>query len=1068
MPELVLEQPAWLLIALAGVFLATVGALALRAMSRARRISAITLRLVLFALLALALAGASTIRTSDRVAVVALVDVSTSVRTFATAPAASSTADNPATRPALDAVRDWLRATASARGPDALLGIIAFDSRLVPLAPPTPGRRAALLADPADNDRRIPDVIDRPFDAPGSRAEGTDLAGALRLARAMFPPDARRRIIIFSDGNQTQGDALALAETFAPGARDPIRIDVVPLSYRVQNEVIVESLDTPARASPGAVIAARVTLTSTGPADGILRVFEESSEVDVSPADPRLGLPVSLTAGRNVIVLSVPLSTGLVHRLSAVFEPAASASTPAPPADTADANNRAESFTITPGGGSVLVLDGIADADADSPGRILPRALDAAGIRTSVIAPAALTDDLLALQAFDAVILQNVPADALAPPVQLALQRYVTEFGGGLIMSGGPASFGAGGWRNTPIEPILPVLLDLPERLVAPPTALIIVLDTSGSMGFTVMGSSRTQQQIANEGAALAIETMDPRDFVGVIAFDTSYSVVAPLAPNTDPRATADLVRALSPGGGTNIPPALRAAYEQIKAVNASQKHVIVLTDGISSGRSTLPDLVRQMRADNIRVSTISVGDGADADGLAVLAQIGGGQAYSVVDPNLLPRVFLRAVRVVRTPAIRETPFDPLSLVPSPATDALPLPFPPLNGITLAQQRPAITDNKPTGVTDALITPTGEPLLSHWQAGLGNVAAFTSDAHNWAGPWLDWPGYARFWSQLVRLIARSANTQRGEATFAFDGDRLRIRVELNDEQDRPADGLEVTASIFAPDGSRRVLALTQEAPGVYAATAAADTQGAAPIPGATIATISARAPTSPSSPAAASPALRPPPPIVVGAFRPPGAEFRSLASNDTLLAAIARTAGGSVYPLWPPPTASTAALFDRDQVQPRQARLPLWTLLIWLALAVLLLDIATRRIAWDRLLMRDAAPLDAADSARRAAQTLASLTRAAAGPRSAQPAPGVPTLTSDDAARVAQAAADRRRADRLRAAGLATPAPASPGPGPAAPADTPAPPAATAPQPAADESPLQAAKRRARERIDGG
>ena len=46
------------------------------------------------------------LKRGDRVAVVALVDVSTSVRTFATAPAASSTADNPSTRPALDAVRD--------------------------------------------------------------------------------------------------------------------------------------------------------------------------------------------------------------------------------------------------------------------------------------------------------------------------------------------------------------------------------------------------------------------------------------------------------------------------------------------------------------------------------------------------------------------------------------------------------------------------------------------------------------------------------------------------------------------------------------------------------------------------------------------------------------------------------------------------------------------------------------------------------------------------------------------------------------------------------------------------
>src|SRR5690606_35827230 len=111
------------------------------------------------------------------------------------------------------------------------------------------------------------------------------------------------------------------------------------------------------------------------------------------------------------------------------------------------------------------------------------------------------------------------------------------------------------------------------------------------------------------------------------------------------------------------------------------------------------------------------VGDGADAETLDRMAVEGGGTFYQVVNPNVLPQVFLRAVRVARSPMVREGAFEPVVTASgSPLTAGLGDP-PPLLGVTLTGER-----DDPL-IALAMRTPQGEPLLAHWTVGLGQVAA---------------------------------------------------------------------------------------------------------------------------------------------------------------------------------------------------------------------------------------------------------------------------------------------------------------------------------------------------------
>jgi uncharacterized membrane protein len=59
--------------------------------------------------------------------------------------------------------------------------------------------------------------------------------------------------------------------------------------------------------------------------------------------------------------------------------------------------------------------------------------------------------------AYDAIVLSNVPRSALSDEVLGWVDEWIGKRGGGLLMAGGPRSFGAGEWNGTAIERMLPV-----------------------------------------------------------------------------------------------------------------------------------------------------------------------------------------------------------------------------------------------------------------------------------------------------------------------------------------------------------------------------------------------------------------------------------------------------------------------------------------------------------------------------------------------------------------------------------------------------------------------------------
>lgn len=889
--NLQIDHPLWLILAGIGVLSALIGWRVMHGIPRGRRSLAVGSRALLLITLALAMSGVYQVDEADDLTLIGVVDVSGSVQSFG-----SFGTDELGQRIGIDqASRSFLARSIGDKEEEDQVGIVAFDGTPVVIAAPS---RSG--------------VLDRTIEK--STIDGSDLPGAIELARTLVPADSNTRLVVFSDGRSTTPGLERI-----PG---DVQIDVVPIRYEVEQEVVLESLEVPTRALPGAQIEARVVIRSLGRSTGELRITDNGEVIDLNGAAPGSAMRVALDPGQRVLLVPMTLGASRVHRFEARYIPdEIDAARGLYVGDVSLQNNRAGGVTMMRTRGRVLIVaepndDGLTDSVE------LERVLTEARWDVETRPPSAFPSDLLELESFDLVVLVNTPRDAISGQGDELLVAYTQELGGGLILVGGREALGAGGWQGSTLEEILPVKLDVPDDLIVPSVAVVIVLDSSGSMRRRVMGSSRSQQQIANESAAAAFEVLDQKDLIGVVAFSNSAREVVAIGPNDRPDDTRVRIESISSGGGTNIGDGLRMARDMLTGVEAGAKHIVLLSDGESMMPEQLPGLADELGAAGIKVSTIAVGDEADTRSMREVAVRSQGAYYRVLNPSVLPRIFLKAIRVVRAPMVREGDFEPVVLDPvSPAAGSL-AGLPQLGGLVMTDR----IDDDPR-VQTPIVSPNGEPVLAYHQTELGRVAVFTSDVSTWSRRWIEDPVFARFWGTLSAWTMRNSDEAPGELTISMRGSAAEIEYDAIDEQGAPIDGLDIELQVYDASGQSQTLLLKQTGAGRYTAQTPSLTPGVHVL--------------------VASPVLdgEPLAPSIAGLEVSGSSEFNYLSANPEGLTALARRSGGRVFEIG---GSEPADLFTREGLTVRRSLQPVWTLLIAIAFVLFLIDLAMRRVAFDR------------------------------------------------------------------------------------------------------------------------
>ena len=628
----------WLLLLLPGVVLAW------RRwpppLSNTRTWVVLAARLLLITLLALALSGIRLTTQPNKRALVAVVDVSASVKAHGN----------------LEAEASLVRSLEASKGPDDLFGVVTF------------GHDAAV---------EMPLTRDPTFDSFQTQPDPsyTDVAGAIRLAAGLLPDGYARQLVLISDGQQNLGDATnAVAALRAEG----VRVDVVPVGEAPTAEALVLAVDLPPELREGQTASAAVRLQSTGQATGRLTLILDSREV--------ASREVILPAGTSSQSFDLPdLDIGLhTVRAELTVQP-----------DTYTENNVGEASIRVLGRPLVLVLEGKTGEGAN-----VASALQAAGMDVERRSAAGAPTDTATLGRYDATVVVNAPTDSFPSNSLGAIAASVHDLGKGLVTIGGRTSYGPGGWQGTPLEDALPVRMDIPQRKDKPKVAVVLVMETMEDQRAdqVVLGAAEgvIDKLSPDDQVAITDGTGSPGFLVDMTSASNKKAIDTKLesAVLSDPPSYLTYMQR-----GYDALMKTDAPVKHIVVLgdgdadsSSSQETQTFVQDALANGVTTST------------IAVDVHGSPSYMSFMQDLARWGGGRFYQSNNASQVPDLFLKESTTALRPWFEQTAFFPKIAAPGDLLQGVPTSsFPQLGGYVVTTPKPSAEQYLISGKQDPVL-----------------------------------------------------------------------------------------------------------------------------------------------------------------------------------------------------------------------------------------------------------------------------------------------------------------------------------------------------------------------------
>ncbi len=720
----------------------------------------------------------------------------------------------------------------------------------------------------------------------------TDLGAAIRLALAVFPQSYQKRIVVVSDGNENRGHAVAEAEL---ARAQGVVIDVLALKYEYANEVWMESLLVPPDILPREPFDVTAVINSQQAGPAKLSIFRNGELLSHQT--------VQLNKGKNVYTVKQRVDKAGSYAYEAVVEMAG---------DTVSSNNSAQAYAHAQGEAKIAIVGGEEADTAD-----LVAALRKEGLQVSAFRPEQFQAGRMDVADFDCIVVANVEAIRLGQAAMQSMEAAVHDAGVGFIMIGGEHGYGPGGYRGSPIEELLPVTMEQPQRRVIPNGALCLVLHTC-----EIAEGNYWAKQIGKA----ALNVLGPRDYMGVVLYgQQTEEWLFPMQLVQDRGKLHGLLDNCQPWDMPSFELAYQLAHKGLQPVNAASKHMVVISDADPSGPSdaTLDAIVK----DRITVSTVAISPHGSSD-LARMQRTAlrtGGRFYEVTDPSKLPQIFIKEASTIQRSMIIEGNIPPVVLGSSESLKGIPKDaIPILHGYTITHPKPLskmaigalVPKDQAGGETQF------DALLVEWTYGLGRSIAFTSDAkRRWASNWVAWDNYGKFWSQAVRSVLRTVPRSPYTVQTQIEGGKGKVIIDAIDDQGKFIHTLQFQGSVTSPTGKKQPLSFRQVGPGRYEAEFEAGAVGLYSVTGTFEGAHGEKGYLSQGVPLSYA------------------AEYRDLKFNLSLLSQLHERTNGRRLTLETPVYTSL----------PRSAgvSMPLWPFLLMLVVGLFPLDVFIRRVAVD-------------------------------------------------------------------------------------------------------------------------
>ena len=617
-------------------------------------------------------------------------------------------------------------------------------------------------------------VYNQYLNAKSPDTSATDIEAALLYARSLLKYPETSKIVVISDGIETDGNAIAAVRSVAA---DGVHVDAKYFHESVRDEVEIISVDLP-----------DYTLVVNDPFNVTVNLrscFSGAAKVTMyDNGEFAAAQDTGFETGNKSVSLQYAFPREGMHVLT--FEITSQG-------DNLTENNCYTSYIYLETFDKILLFERNA-GESDN----LCEILEDSGYTVKVVNmldASQVPSSLAELCAYDEVIMMNIANADMPEGFDEILNDYVYSAGGGLFTIGGNKmdvdgnetanAYNREDMINTLYQRMLPVqAIDY-----KPPLGLVIIIDRSGSMSARDDTSGKTRLEAAKEGALACLDVLSERDYCGVISLETDYESVIDITQATQVSVIREAIDKITLGGGTVYSQAIIAAGENLKVLpNVERRHIILITDGQPFDLQESEKAVANNFGANITMSVVGIGinEGTTtARNMTNLAEdIGGGVFYSVTDLDALRNVLRDDLTMDTIQQYVPTAFSPTIRTHTPAVAGINERFPELGGFYGTRLK-----SDATQVLIGGFYPEGSdvpayavPIYATWQYGAGNVGSFMSDLKgtedSWSYEFMNSDVGIRFINNVIKSLFPTKNIRPTDITLELKEQNYRTQMSI--------------------------------------------------------------------------------------------------------------------------------------------------------------------------------------------------------------------------------------------------------------------------------------------------
>lgn len=588
----------------------------------------------------------------------------------------------------------------------------------------------------------------------------TDVESALRYADSLLTKPKTSKIVLISDGVETDGDVFDVINRIA--ARG-VKVDTMYFPSKSGMDAQISSVVVPESAEVGKEFNVAITIDSnvTGPDQtATLTIFDNDEKI--------VSGDVVLEDSQTEIDLLYKVTTPGLHQLR--FEMTYDG-------DTTTQNNVYYTYMYLHVFENILIIEnGVGE------GNELKNILTDNNYKVTQLS---IEDDVELLPktigelcVYEQVILVNIANSDMPEGFDVVLNEYVQDFGGGLFTVGGKNDTGLDGElvphaynRDDMMGTLYQQMLPVQVVNYAPPVAVMLLIDSSGSMG-TGEGSNLDR---AIEGAAACLDGLTSFDYCGVATFQDKYDEELKVTPVSKRKEIKDAIEDLSneSSGGTVYQAAIEGAGAALSAVDVERRHIILVSDGMPSDTGKYEPFIDSNYAKGITMSIVCIGmNESSAAKMQEDAKRGGGKCYEVFDSSKLATIMyndlmMEAVEEIAYGEDVEVKIGDYSSV--------------VSGIA-QKDIPKLTGYYGTKLKTGAIAPLKSkyvPIYASWQYGKGTVGSFMADlSGNWSEAFIENAVGKQIINGMVDSIFPKKQMENGDLRIKVSEDNYTTQVNV--------------------------------------------------------------------------------------------------------------------------------------------------------------------------------------------------------------------------------------------------------------------------------------------------